>query len=423
MTRLRLNALRLITALGLIVSASLVWQHVAYVTGAEAGGLCEFSAYFDCSAIEASGFSSVFGVPTGSFGTLYFAAFLAFLFAARPAQTDKESKPRKRARGGPGSNVDTDAERVTAMVTLLGVLVSIGFATLSALVIHAFCLGCTTVYFITLANAAIAWRGSPAQYLGRAMGGPAAAWRGGLSLVPEPGSWDPNPNRTLALCFVMIFVPINFALPLLLESRSAPLGEVYAQFLEAPIEELEIGPDALAKGDPEAPLQLVAFVDFQCEACRKFSGHLTDDVLPRFRGKVRVVYKHFPLSKQCNPHPMIASAKDKHPHACGLALMAQALAGDKRLWDVVPGLYEAAHAADMDYALRQTAERVGLDMAKWTAMAEEPAVAKAVQRNIREGIELGFGSLPIVYLNGRKMPSRKPPEMIAIMRNALNDAR
>ncbi len=423
MTRLRLNALRFFTALGLFVSGYLVWQHIAYVTGADAGGLCDFSAYFDCSAIEASGFSSVFGIPTGSFGMLYFAGFLAFLFAARPVQLDRSSKRRERKRGGPNTNAGNDVERIAAMVTVLGVAVSISFATLSALVIHAFCLGCTTVYFITLANVAIAWRGSPTQYLGRAMGGPAAAWRGGVALVPEAGSWDPNPNRTLALCFVFVFVPINFALPLLLEGRSAPLGEVYAQYLEESVEKFEIGPDALTKGDADAPLQIVAFVDFQCEACRKFSGHLTDEVLPRFRGKFRVVYKHFPLSKQCNPHPLIASAKDKHPNACGLALMAQALAGDKRLWDVVPGLYEAAHAADVDYALRQMAAQAGLDMAQWTAMAEDPAVEQAVQSNIREGIELGFGSLPIVYLNGRKMPSRKPPEMIAIMRNALNDAR
>lgn len=416
MTRLRLNALRFITALGLVVSASLVWQHVAYVTGAGGGGLCDFSTYFDCSAIEASGFSSVFGIPTGSFGTLYFAAFLAFLFCARPAQTGKDVNRRKRD----GRASETDAERIAAMMTLLGVLVSIGFATLSALVIHALCLGCTTIYFITLANAAVAWRGSPAQYLARAMGGPAAAWREALSLVPDPGSWDSDPRRTLALCFVLIFVPVNFALPLFVEGRSAPLAEVYAQYLQESVETFEIGPDDLAKGDADAPLQLVAFVDFQCEACRKFSGHLTDDVLPRFRGKVRVVYKHFPLSKQCNPHPMIASAKDKHPHACGLALMAQALAGDKRLWDVVPGLYEAAHAADVDYALKQTARRAGLNMAQWKEMAEEPAITEAVQANIREGIELGFGSLPIVYLNGRKMPSRKPPEMIAVMRNALN---
>ena len=61
-----------------------------------------------------------------------------------------------------------------------------------------------------------------------------------------------------------------------------------------------VGPRDHALGTADAPVTLVEYGDFECPFCGRAYPELKQ-VLRQLGGKVRFVFRHFPLSKE-HPH-------------------------------------------------------------------------------------------------------------------------
>src|SRR5690606_29190462 len=86
----------------------------------------------------------------------------------------------------------------------------------------------------------------------------------------------------------------------------------------------EIGASDHVKGDTSAPVTLTMYGDFQCPAC-KTEGQLLERAWPRIQGKVRLVFRHYPL--------------DIHRHAFLAARYAEAAARQGKFWEMHDALY------------------------------------------------------------------------------------
>jgi len=53
--------------------------------------------------------------------------------------------------------------------------------------------------------------------------------------------------------------------------------------------------DQPSQGPTRAPVTIVEYADLQCPSCATFHGFLEKEVLPKYEGKVRLVFKEFPL--------------------------------------------------------------------------------------------------------------------------------
>src|SRR5216684_9420086 len=62
--------------------------------------------------------------------------------------------------------------------------------------------------------------------------------------------------------------------------------------------------DAPALGDPKAPVTIVEYSDFECPVCRSLHDALRG-ILPNYPGKLRLVFKDFPLEQL---HPWARTA-------------------------------------------------------------------------------------------------------------------
>src|SRR3989442_6903117 len=71
-------------------------------------------------------------------------------------------------------------------------------------------------------------------------------------------------------------------------------------------------------GASHAPVTFVEYGDFECTNCKQAApaGKL---LLQRFPGRVRLVWRHFPL-------------EEVHPHALHAALAAEVAAGQDKFW-------------------------------------------------------------------------------------------
>jgi thiol-disulfide isomerase/thioredoxin len=81
-------------------------------------------------------------------------------------------------------------------------------------------------------------------------------------------------------------------------SKAQPSPEQPSQ--KPAVVEFEITKDDHIRGDFDAPITLVEFSDFECPFCERHFPTL-NKILSDYKGKVRLVYKHFPLEF----HPML----------------------------------------------------------------------------------------------------------------------
>jgi protein-disulfide isomerase len=157
--------------------------------------------------------------------------------------------------------------------------------------------------------------------------------------------------------------------------------------------QIEVG-DSPIKGDPNAPVTLVEYSDFECPYCaRALPGikALTD----KYPQKVRLVFKHFPLGF--------------HETARPLAIASMAAQEQGRFWefhDVVfsnTGKLQATDAAIEGYA-----KAAGLDVARFKRDMKEKAEAyeRRVQQEIAQGSSVDVRGTPTLYINGKKVQDR-----------------
>jgi protein-disulfide isomerase len=152
--------------------------------------------------------------------------------------------------------------------------------------------------------------------------------------------------------------------------------------------------DAPSVGDPKAAVTLVEYSDFECPVCRSLHDVLRG-MLPNYAGKVRVVFKDFPLEQI---HPWARTAA-----IAGRCAYQQDPPAFWKMYDLIYDNQEIISAGNawtkmMDYAAQS---RLDTDTFK-TCMAS-PGAGEAVNASRANGQLLEVNSTPTVFVNGRRM--------------------
>jgi len=150
--------------------------------------------------------------------------------------------------------------------------------------------------------------------------------------------------------------------------------------------------DAPSKGPANAPLVLVVFSDFQCPFCKRIEPTLAQ-MEKHYRGKVRVVWKNFPL-------PFHASAEP----AAEAAMAADA---QGKFWPMHDKLFENNSALDRE-SLERYAAALGLDLPRFKADLDAGRYRARIEADKQEGTEVGVVGTPAVFINGRKIAGAYP---------------
>lgn len=116
-----------------------------------------------------------------------------------------------------------------------------------------------------------------------------------------------------------------------------------------------LGPEYKQRGAKDAKVTIVEFADFNCPACRAAKPKL-DTILKPYGGKIRSVFRNFPL-------------KDLPGHESSLiaARMSEIAAQKGKYWDFVDAVYDPDNTNRIKDAggvgLRQVATNIGIDSA------------------------------------------------------------
>jgi len=140
----------------------------------------------------------------------------------------------------------------------------------------------------------------------------------------------------------------------------------------------ETGPD-------NAPITLVEFSDFQCPYCTLATPQLKA-ILQAYPTQVRLFFKEFPL--------------DIHSQAALAAAAAVAAQKQGKFWPMHDALF-ASHNDLHRPTILGLASAVGLDMKRFEADLDSPAVRQAVARDMEDGSNVGVMSTPTLFIDGQ----------------------
>ena len=138
-------------------------------------------------------------------------------------------------------------------------------------------------------------------------------------------------------------------------------------------------------GPSHAPVTVVEYGDFECPNCKQAAPALKL-LLKRFTGRVRLVWRQFPL-------------EEVHPHALGAALASETAAGQGKFWPMHDLIFEDQRHLKPPQ-LRGHAERLELDMVRYDADMADTVYLQRVREHIASGSASGVRATPTFFVNG-----------------------
>jgi protein-disulfide isomerase len=146
------------------------------------------------------------------------------------------------------------------------------------------------------------------------------------------------------------------------------------------------------RGNKNAPVTIVEFVDFQCPFCARFHQPVLD-VLKAYPKEVQYVLKNFPLSFHEQSKP---------------AAKAALAAGEQgKYWEMSDALLENGAALNEE-KFKEIAKTIGLNVDKFMNdyKNKDAQWEQFIQNDLDLGQQANVEGTPTFYLNGKKTQSR-----------------
>ncbi|HEY6264580.1 MAG TPA: thioredoxin domain-containing protein [Candidatus Acidoferrum sp.] len=157
--------------------------------------------------------------------------------------------------------------------------------------------------------------------------------------------------------------------------------------------------DAPSMGDANAPVTLVEYSDFECPVCRNLHDALRG-MLPNYTGKVRVVFKDFPIEQI---HPWARTAA-----IAGRCAYQQDPKAFWKMYDLIYDNQEVISAANAWTKVSDYAAQSGLNAETFKACMASPEAADAVNTSRANGVQVEVNSTPTIFVNGRRIVGADP---------------
>ena len=152
--------------------------------------------------------------------------------------------------------------------------------------------------------------------------------------------------------------------------------------LEVPVSERDH-----VRGPENAPVTLVEYGDYECPFCAR-AHPVVQEALARAGGRLRFVFRHFPLDSV-------------HPNARLAAEAAEAAAAQGMFWEYHDLLYANQDRLSFD-DLAGHAARLGLDAGRFEDDLRSRRHEGRVSEDRAAGEESGVGGTPTFYLDGAR---------------------
>jgi Na+/H+ antiporter NhaA len=143
------------------------------------------------------------------------------------------------------------------------------------------------------------------------------------------------------------------------------------------------------RGDPNAPLTLVEYGDYECPFCSRATGAI-DEVRAHFGDDLRYVWRHLPLERV-------------HPRAFDAARAAEAAGLQGKYFEMGIQLFE--HQDDLEWSdIYRYANSIGVDLERFDedVRVHPTKVLHRVQDDAQDAELMDLNSTPTFFVNGKR---------------------
>jgi protein-disulfide isomerase len=172
--------------------------------------------------------------------------------------------------------------------------------------------------------------------------------------------------------------------------------------------------DPLARGAVDAPVVMIEYSDFQCPYCGRYARDTAPELVERYvdAGLLRMEWRDFPYLGE---------------ESLAVAVAARAAGEQQMFWEFHHAFFAAQpspNSGEIDTAwLVERARDAGLDTDRFTADLDDPALRERVERDAREGQQIGVSGTPAFLINGHPIIGAQPTEaFVQVIEQVLETA-
>lgn len=160
--------------------------------------------------------------------------------------------------------------------------------------------------------------------------------------------------------------------------------------------------DDAVLGDPNAPVTLIEFSDFQCPFCRTFYKETLPQIKKEYiaTGKVKLVFRDFPLSF--------------HPGATPAAEGSECAREQGKYWEMHDAIFDEQDkqgSGTIQFTaddVKKWAAKIGLDTPKFNQCLDSGKYRQEVEKDLIDGSAAGVNGTPATFINGRLVTGAQP---------------
>jgi len=177
--------------------------------------------------------------------------------------------------------------------------------------------------------------------------------------------------------------------------------------------------DQPSQGAAKAPVVIVEYADLECPSCARMHQYLEDQFMPKYKDKVRLVFKEFPLPM----HPW--GEAGAIANECAYQIDPSKFLPDRTL------IFQ--HQSDVDAVqansnqvrdlLLSYGQQVGLDRGKLAACFDAQASKSRVEAGRQEGVALNVAQTPTLFVNGKVLAGPPPDILTQAVEDALRETK
>lgn len=407
----------LLSLIGIGLSYVALQQHVVYVNGFETGpSFCHINAHFNCEAVNASEWSSLFGIPVASYGMFFYSILLLGTLCAT---TQGRIVSLKTWSG------------IVLLLSTVASLLSIGLFAISEIFIGSLCLMCIGLYLVNFMAVGVVWLcgwkgrfGQGLQY-GFAEGLRLVGIVFGVTKAEAPTSpWRIRVVTLLAVLAAIVSVILPEVLYQSYAAQELPEVDPVREWQKAPVTpfSLDLKGGAFGDyslGDASAPIQIVEFADYECPACKMMHGAMKK-LLEKYPGKYLFVFKNYPLDKSCNPE----MERELHEFACTAAFFSRCAGEQGKFWEANSILFlRDAEKGELsrESLVNDGSKEIGLDDAAVLECMASGRYREKMLQDIKAGSAAGLQGTPSVWVNGKWVSQASPAVLETIFNSILQE--
>jgi protein-disulfide isomerase len=153
--------------------------------------------------------------------------------------------------------------------------------------------------------------------------------------------------------------------------------------------------DDSVKGDPDAPVTIVEWSDYECPFCARFFDQTLGQIDEKYikTGKVKLVYRDFPLSF--------------HPQAQKAAEAAECAGEQGKYFEMHDELFKSGVQGGVP-SFKGYAKTIGLDSTEFDTCLDSGSMAAEVQKDFQDGQRAGVQGTPGFIINGVLVSGAQP---------------